>query len=191
MEDRIIEFFRESISTKESFIKTHAGQIKKVAFLIAERFKNGNKLILMGNGGSATDASHIAAEFVNRFKHDRSPLPAISISTDMAVLTSIGNDYDFNLIFKKQVEALSRDGDVIIAISTSGNSRNVIEAVKFAKCRGLTTVAFTGGNGGSLSSIVDYPFIVPSKNTPRIQEVHITLGHVICEIVEEIIFSRP
>ena len=144
----------------------------------------------MGNGGSSSDASHIAGEFVNRFQKDRPPLPAIALNTDMAVITSIGNDYGFNLIFSRQVETLAKEGDIVIAISTSGNSPNVIVAVETARKMGITTIGLTGGNGGSLAALVDYAFVVPSKVTPRIQEVHITLGHVICQVVEDAMFGE-
>src|SRR3990170_7953003 len=189
-EDKIRALFKESIKTKEAFISCYAGTIKEVSELIVSSFKKGNKLILMGNGGSSTDASHIAAEFVNRFQKDRPPLPAIALNTDMAVITSIGNDYGFNLIFSRQVETLAKEGDVVIAISTSGNSPNVIAAVETARKMGNTTIGLTRGSGGKLASLVDYAFIVPSKATPRIQEVHITLGHVICQVVEDALFGE-
>src|SRR3990167_11085307 len=132
-EDKIRALFKESIKTKEAFISCYAGAIKEVSELIVSSFKKGNKLILMGNGGSSTDASHIAGEFVNRFQKDRPPLPAIALNTDMAVITSIGNDYGFNLIFSRQVETLAKEGDIVIAISTSGNSPNIIAAVETAR----------------------------------------------------------
>lgn len=188
-ENKIKGFFEESIKIKEQFIGAYTGTIKEVAEIIASSFQRGNKLILMGNGGSATDASHIAAEFVNRFQKDRPPLPAIALNTDMAVITSISNDYNFSLIFRRQLEATARKGDVVIAISTSGNSPNIIEGIEAAKKVGTITIGFTGSNGGRLVSLVDYAFVVPSTVTPRIQEVHITLGHVICQIVEEILFG--
>lgn len=188
--DKIRSLFEESIKTKEQFIRVYASSIEEVSKIIASSFQKGNKLILMGNGGSATDASHIAAEFVNRFQKDRPPLPAIALNTDMAIMTSISNDYNFNLIFKRQIQMLARDGDVVIAISTSGNSPNVIEGIEAAKKAGTITIGFTGSTGGRLASLVDYAFVVPSAVTPRIQEVHITLGHVICQIVEEIIFGE-
>jgi len=145
----------------------------------------------MGNGGSSTDASHIAGEFIGRFKNDRPPLPAIALNTDTAVLTCIGNDYGFNHVFSRQVEALARAGDVVAAISTSGNSPNILAAVETAKKMGIIAIGLTGGSGGKLASIVDYAFIVPSKDTARIQEVHITLGHVICQVVEDVMFGDP
>ncbi|MBM4141375.1 MAG: SIS domain-containing protein, partial [Nitrospira sp.] len=157
----------------------------------AESFNEGKKLILFGNGGSATDASHIAAEFVNRFKKERPGLPAIALNTDMAVITSIANDYDFSEVFSRQLKSLSEDGDVVIAISTSGSSSNVLKAMDVAKKKKLRIIVFTGAKGEKLASKADYAFIVPSDNTPRIQETHITLGHVLCQMVEEILFETP
>ena len=189
-EDKITELFADSIRVKEQFVSQYASLIREVSDLIVSSFRNGNKLLLMGNGGSSSDASHIAGEFVNRFLKDRPPLPAIALNTDMAVITSIGNDYGFNLIFSRQVETLAKEGDIVIAISTSGNSPNVIAAVETARKMGNTTIGLTGGSGGKLVSLVDYAFIVPSKATPRIQEVHITLGHVICQVVEDAMFGE-
>ncbi len=190
IENKIKDLFADSIRVKEQFISQYASLIKEVSELIVSSFRNGNKLLLMGNGGSSSDASHIAGEFVNRFQKDRPPLPAIALNTDMAVITSIGNDYGFNLVFSRQVETLAKEGDIVIAISTSGNSPNVIAAVETARKMGITTIGLTGGNGGSLATLVDYAFVVPSKATPRIQEVHITLGHVICQVVEDALFGE-
>ena len=146
--------------------------------------------MLFGNGGSAGDASHIAGEFVNRFLKDRAPLPAIALNTDMAVLTSIGNDYDFSEVFVRQIKALGKEGDIAIAISTSGNSNNVLKGVMTAKEMNIKTIGLTGGTGGKLAGIVDYAFVVPTNKTPRIQETHITLGHILCELIEEEIFGK-
>ncbi|OGW48026.1 MAG: phosphoheptose isomerase, partial [Nitrospirae bacterium RBG_13_41_22] len=190
--DKILKAFEESIKVKEKFIEEkNIDKIIEVARAIANAFNDGKKLILFGNGGSATDASHIAAEFVNRFKKERPGLPAIALNTDMAVITSIANDYDFSEIFAKQLKSLADSGDIVIAISTSGNSPNVIKAMDVAKKKRLTTVAFTGSKGEKLASKATYSFIVPSDSTPRIQETHITLGHVICQMVEEILFEAP
>ncbi|MFA4958255.1 MAG: SIS domain-containing protein, partial [Candidatus Methanoperedens sp.] len=158
---------------------------------IANAFNEGKKLILFGNGGSSTDASHIAAEFVNRFKRERPGLPAIALNTDMAVITSIANDYDFSEIFAKQLKVLADEGDVVLAISTSGNSPNIMKAMDVARKRKLTTIAFTGLKGEKFASRATFAFVVPSDNTPRIQETHITIGHVICQIVEDILFDIP
>jgi D-sedoheptulose 7-phosphate isomerase len=192
MKDKIFKAFEESIKVKEKFIEEkNIDKIIEVARAIANAFNDGKKLILFGNGGSATDASHIAAEFVNRFKKERPGLPAIALNTDMAVITSIANDYDFSEIFAKQLKSLADSGDIVIAISTSGNSPNVLKAMDVAKNKRLTTVAFTGSKGEKLASKATYSFIVPSDSTPRIQETHITLGHVICQMVEEILFEAP
>jgi D-sedoheptulose 7-phosphate isomerase len=191
MRDRIIKIFEESARVKIAFARENAEKITDVVRLIAQAFRDGKKVILFGNGGSATDASHIAAEFVNRFLMERPPLPAIALNTDTAVLTSISNDYDYAQVFSKQLAALGHEGDVVIAISTSGNSPNVLKAVEVAKKNGMKTIALTGGTGGKLAQMADYTFNVATKLTPRIQETHITLGHTICEMVDEELFGRP
>ncbi len=192
MKDNILKAFEESIHVKEKFIEEkNITKIFEVCKAIADAFNKGKKLILFGNGGSSTDASHIAAEFVNRFKRERPGLPAIALNTDMAVITSIANDYDFSEIFAKQLKALANEGDVVLAISTSGNSPNIMKAMDVARKRKLTTVAFTGLKGEKFASRATFAFVVPSDNTPRIQETHITIGHVICQIVEEILFDIP
>jgi D-sedoheptulose 7-phosphate isomerase len=192
MKDKIVKAFEESVDVKEKFLdEKNIDRILEVAKLIAGAFNDGKKLILFGNGGSSTDASHIAAEFVNRFKRERPGLPAIALNTDMAVITSIANDYDFSEIFSKQLKALAEEGDVVIAISTSGNSPNILKAMDVAKRKKLTTIALTGMKGDKFASRAAYAFIVPSASTPRIQETHITLGHVICQMVEEILFEAP
>ncbi len=187
----MLRAFEDSIRVKEKFVKENSALIIEVSKLIADAFNEGRKLIIFGNGGSACDASHIAAEFVNRFRKDRPGLPAISLNTDTAVLTSIANDYDYSEIFARQVKTLADAGDIAVAISTSGNSKNVLKAVDVAKKKGLRTIAFTGLKGEKFASKNDYAFIVPSDDTPRVQETHITLGHVICQIVEEILFEVP
>ncbi len=191
MKDKILKAFEESISVKDKFVKEHVETIVEASRLIAEAFTDGKKLLLFGNGGSSTDASHIAAEFVNRFKRERPGLPAIALNTDMAVITSIANDYDFSEIFARQLKSLSEEGDVVLAISTSGNSGNVLKAMDVARRRKLRTIAFTGAKGEKFASKAEYAFVVPSENTPRIQETHITLGHVLCQMVEEILFETP
>ena len=183
--------FDESISVKRQFIKENIELIVEAAKVIADAFNEKKKVLLFGNGGSAADASHIAAEFVNRFKLERPPLPAIALNTDMAVITSISNDYDYSEVFSKQLKALADEGDVVIAISTSGNSPNVLKAMDVAKKKMLKSIAFTGAKGLKLASKANYAFVVPSENTPRIQETHIILGHVLCQIVEEILFEAP
>jgi D-sedoheptulose 7-phosphate isomerase len=191
MKDKILKAFEESIAVKDKFVKENVDTILGASKLIAEAFTDGKKLLLFGNGGSATDASHIAAEFVNRFKRDRPGLPAIALNTDVAVLTSIANDYDFSEIFARQLKSLSEEGDVVLAISTSGNSGNVLKAMEVAKRKKLRTIVFTGAKGEKFASRAEFGFVVPSENTPRVQETHITLGHVLCQMVEEILFETP
>ncbi len=191
MRDKIVKAYEDSISVKERFFRDNLDKIIEVAKVISDAFNDGNKLVLFGNGGSATDASHIAAEFINRFKKERPGLPAIALNTDMAVITSIANDYDYSEVFARQLRSIAMEGDVVIAISTSGNSPNVLKAVDVARKKKLKTVAFTGLKGTKLASKVNYAFIVPSEDTPRIQETHITLGHILCQMVEEILFETP
>lgn len=191
MKNGILRIFEESARVKAEFAKEYADTIIEVVGLIAQAFTRGNKLLIFGNGGSSTDASHVAAEFVNRFMMERPGLPAIALNTDMAVITSISNDYDFSEIFARQLKALGQEGDVAIGISTSGTSPNVVKAMTAARDLGLVTVALTGSKnkGGKLAGISDYAFVVPSRETPRIQEVHITLAHVICQMVDETLFG--
>lgn len=192
MKDKILKAFEESIHVKEIFIdEKNIDKILEAAKVIANAFNDGKKIILFGNGGSATDASHISAEFINKFKRERPGLPAIALNTDMAVITSIANDYDFSEIFSKQLKAIADEGDIVIAISTSGNSSNVLKAMDVAKKKRLTTIALTGSKGEKFASKATFAFIVPSDSTPRIQETHITIGHVICQMVEEILFEAP
>ena len=190
MKDAIIKIFEESAAVKLKFARENADKILEVVQLISQAFREGKKLLIFGNGGSATDASHIAAEFVNRFLMERPPLPAIALNTDVAVLTSISNDYEYSQVFSKQLSALGHEGDVVIGISTSGNSPNVIKALEVAKKNGMRTVILTGGSGGKLAGMADFTFIVPTKHTPRIQETHITLGHTICQMVDEELFGN-
>lgn len=189
MREKILKSFKDSIAVKQKFVDQHMDIIIEVSRLIADTLNNGSKLLLFGNGGSACDASHIAAEFINRFKRERPAFPAIALNTDMAVITSIANDYEYVTIFERQLKALAQDGDVVIAISTSGSSPNVIKAVETAGKKGLKVVALTGAKGDKLASMSDYVFSVPSGDTPRVQETHITLSHVLCEMVEEILFE--
>ncbi len=190
MRERIKNIFTTSIEVKRQTVSECLDNIISLTEMVIKTLKAGGKILLFGNGGSAADAQHIAAEFVNRFKKDRPPLPALALTTDTSVLTSIGNDYGYELVFVKQVEALGKPGDVAWGISTSGRSPNVNLALKRAKELGLKTVALTGGNGGEMAKTADLSIIVPSFDTPRIQEVHITIGHAVCELVEEKLFGR-
>jgi D-sedoheptulose 7-phosphate isomerase len=170
------------------FIQSHGPALATLARHISRIIPQGKKVMIMGNGGSAADAQHMAAEFVNRFKIERVPLPALSLCTDSSILTSIGNDYSFDQIFEKQVLALGLPGDVLIGISTSGNSPNILLALKAAREKGITTVALTGNQGGKMVEWSDHALIVPSKDTPTIQETHILAIHTICDLVDFFLF---
>jgi D-sedoheptulose 7-phosphate isomerase len=187
MRDRIKDILLESIQVKEELLRNYVTQIKEIADLMIESLKKGGKVILCGNGGSAADAQHIAAEFIGRFKKDRSALAAISLTTNTSILTSLANDYGYDVVFAKQVEALGQKNDIVVGISTSGKAKNVALALKQAKKQNLKTVALTGGDGGDIGKLADVSFIVPSQVTARIQEAHITVGHIICELVEQIL----
>ena len=152
---------------------------------IIKCFKTGNKIIIFGNGGSAADAQHIVAEFIGRFQKERKSLPAISLTTDSSIITSLSNDYSYDIVFSRQCESLVSKGDVVIGISTSGNSKNVEEGIKAAKKKGAVTIGLLGGDGGIINNVVDIPIVVKSTNTARIQEVHRVIYHIICGIVEE------
>ena len=183
----ITESLTESSETKLKIIKECSNDILSASKLLINTFKNGNKLLLCGNGGSAADCQHIAAELVIRLSHKvkRPALPAIALTTDTSYLTAGGNDIGFENVFARGVEGLGNKGDVLIAISTSGNSENIIRAVQTAKSKVMKTIGFLGGDGGKLKSLVDLPIVIPSSNVQRIQEGHITVAHIICEIIEE------
>ena len=191
MEDHIIKIFKESIRVKEAFINENLSKLVNVIEAVTGALKAGSKILIFGNGGSAADAQHIAAEFINRFVIERPPLPAIALTTDTSVITSIGNDYDFSEIFSKQIRAIGQPGDIAWGISTSGNSANVLKALEVAKKMGLVTIAFTGKDGGSIAKIADLSINVASSVTARVQEVHITAGHAICELVDIKLFQKP
>ena len=189
MRSIILNILEESINVKDRFIKGNIDIIVKGAERLATCIASGKKILIFGNGGSAADAQHIAAEFINRFQIERPPLAAIALTTDTSIITSIGNDYGFDKIFSKQIKALGKKDDIAWGISTSGNSANVIKAINVAKEIGLFTIGFTG-QGGKLAQCVDMLFPVESDKTARIQEAHITLGHIFCDIVERIIFPE-
>jgi len=191
IEEIIKKAFQEGTQIKDQFLKDSLGQVVKVVNVITASLKKGNKILLFGNGGSAADAQHLAAEFVNRFLIERPPLPAIALTTDTSIITSIGNDYDFAQIFAKQIRAIGQPGDVAIGMSTSGVSPNVLRGLEIAKKMGLVTIGLTGRDGGQIAQAVDYCLNVSSNSVPRIQEVHITLGHVICELVDYKLFQKP
>jgi D-sedoheptulose 7-phosphate isomerase len=185
MSRKVVQAIEASIIAKREVIDRQIPLIIKIADLIVNSLQSGKKLILFGNGGSAADAQHIAAELINRFRRERKPLAALALTTDTSILTSISNDYSFDNIFSRQIEALGRRGDVAVAISTSGNSPNVLKGIDKASELGITTVGVTGEGGGKLKNHVDICFNAPSRNTARIQEVHITVAHIICDLVEK------
>ena len=189
-ERRVSELIEASIATKQSLLRSREVvlTVVKVCEVLVNALKQGNKALLFGNGGSAADAQHIAAELVGRFAFDRPALPALALSVNSSCVTAIGNDYGFDRVFSRQLEALARPGDIAIGISTSGNSLNVLNAMSTARKIGLHTVALTGRTGGNLKGSVDHCICVPSNETPRIQECHILIGHIISELVEREIF---
>ena len=190
MKEAIVKAFEESIQVKRSFLKDNLGALVTAIDLIAQAFLRGNKFLLFGNGGSAADAQHIAAEFVNRFRIERPPLPALALTTDTSAITSIANDYDYKEIFAKQVKALGKEGDVAMAISTSGNAANVLAAIEACKKLKIVTIGLTGGDGGKMAQQVDCLLrAAEGKNTARIQETNILVGHVIAEMVDQTLFA--
>jgi len=191
-EHRVAKSIEASITAKQRLLSSIEviRAVATVSQILIGAFKQGNKAILFGNGGSAADAQHIAAEFVGRFAFDRPALPALALSVNTSCLTAIGNDYGFDLVFSRQIEALARKGDVAIGISTSGNSPNVLRAFSAAKKMELRTIGLTGATGGQLKDAVDHCICVPSNETPRIQECHILIGHIISELVEQTIFHE-
>ena len=190
MEETILLRFKENSEVKARFLKESLPSLLEVITLVSKAFEAGNKVLFFGNGGSAADAQHLAAEFVNRFIMNRPPLPAIALTTDSSILTSVSNDLAFDEIFAQQIRALGKEGDVAVGISTSGNSPNVIKAIEVAKKIGIRTVALTGNDGGTLAKMADLSLVVPSNSTPRIQETHILIGHILCEMVEHQLFFR-
>ena len=186
----IDHFVSESVRVKTEFFQANASLVAETAERIAAALRDGRKVLLFGNGGSAADAQHIAAEFVGRFLPDRPALPALSLATDTSALTAIGNDYGYNAVFSRQLQALGNTGDVAIGISTSGNSPSVLEALDAARAKGLFTVGFTGQGGGKMAGKADVLFCAPTRMTPRIQETHILLGHILCELVNRELFPE-
>jgi D-sedoheptulose 7-phosphate isomerase len=188
--ERIQQIARESIEAKRAFFDARSESVARAAELLIAKIKSGGKVLIFGNGGSAADAQHIAAELVNRLNYDRPPIAAIALTTDTSILTSVGNDSQFDELFERQVRALGRAGDAALAISTSGNSPNVLRAVAAARELGVKTIGLTGRGGGKLAPAVDLAIVVDTQSTQRIQETHITIGHILCELIEEALFPE-
>ena len=182
----------ESITVKEAMLNDAEliAAVESIAALIVETYRNGGKVLLAGNGGSAADAQHIAAELVSRFTFDRPALPAMALTTDTSILTAISNDYGYDSLFSRQLEASAKPGDVFIAISTSGNSPNIVRALKTANDIGVVAVGLTGATGGEMADLCRYCVNIPSTDTPRIQEGHITIGHILCASTEQVLFGQ-
>lgn len=187
---RLAEAVADARRLMERVVSEQGETVAAAARLLADTLSAGGKVLIFGNGGSAADSQHIAAEFVNRFQVERPPLAALALTTDTSILTSIANDYAFAEVFAKQVQALGRPGDVAWGLSTSGSSLNVVLALERARSLGLKTLALSGGNGGPVAAQADLAIVVPSRNTPRIQEVHITVGHVLCDLVDYLLFPE-
>ena len=189
MTARISTIVEESIALKREFFRRSLVEVRRAVQMVVGTLKGGGKLLIFGNGGSAADAQHIAAEFVNKFMMKRDALPAIALTTDTSVLTSVANDTDFSQVFSRQIEALGQEGDLAWGITTSGRSPNVVQGLIRAKQLGLKTLVLTGCDGGEVLKVADLSLLVPSRSTPRVQEVHIMIGHIICELVEEELFA--
>jgi D-sedoheptulose 7-phosphate isomerase len=190
MKERMKAAFLSHREVMEALERELGPKMIQVTDLLVDTFRSGNKLLVMGNGGSAADAQHLAGEIVGRFRLERRGLPAIALSTDSSILTAVGNDYGFEAIFSRQVEALAQEGDVVIGISTSGSSPNVLSALRLAREMGCRTVGLLGKDGGSIREMVDIDLTVPGQDTPRIQEGHITIIHILCELVEQALFGE-
>jgi len=191
MNEEIAAQLKSSASLKVELKEKYTGVISQIAEVICRSLNSGSKIMLFGNGGSAADAQHIASELVGRFKKERPGLRAISLSADTSLLTSIGNDFDFNQIFSRQIECMADPDDVLVGITTSGNSENVLRALQAGAELGATTVCLTGTGGGLCANVAHISLIVPSNDVPRIQEAHITIGHIICHLVEKELFGKP
>ena len=185
MRSQIAKLLEESARIERAIADSRIGEIEQIVDTIIAAYKKGGKVVLCGNGGSAADAQHLAGELVGRFKLERQAMPAIALTTDTSILTALANDYGYETVFSRQVEALVNENDVVIAISTSGNSPNVIAAIETAKRKGAKTIGLTGASGGRLAEAAQLALEVPSDDPPRIQEAHITIGHIVCELVEK------
>lgn len=186
MQDRIARDIQDNIRVKEALLADFVPLIEKASQTVYQAVRNGRKVLFFGNGGSASDSQHLAAELVGRYEKERKGLAAIALTTDTSILTAVGNDYGYDKIFERQIEALGQKGDVAFGISTSGNSKNVLLGIRKAKAQGLHTIGLSGKDGGELKSLADLSIVVPSEKTARIQEAHILIGHIICERVDEL-----
>jgi D-sedoheptulose 7-phosphate isomerase len=193
LNDLVLDRIQRSIEVKQALLKdaTFRELLTRAALEIVKSLRAGGKVLFFGNGGSAADAQHLAAEFTGRYLKERRALPALALHGNSSAVTAIGNDYGFDLVFARQMEALGKEGDIAVGISTSGNSRNVLRALEVAKSKGIFTVALTGASGGLMKKLADCTLCIPSEETPRIQECHILTGHIICEIAEEMLFADP
>lgn len=191
LKDLVLEWASESAFVKQTFFRDHADAVVRCASELTRRLKNGGKILSFGNGGSATDALHVAVEFTNPVIKDRPPLPAVSLNADVAIVTSLANDFDYSEVFSRQVEVYARPGDALIGLSTSGNSPNVVKAFEAGKRMGLLTIALTGKDGGRCAQLVDYAFAAPAENILRIQECHLTLYHVLWDMVHTLLHFQP
>lgn len=189
MKKEIIQQLEESAKVKKLIAETLVEKIEQAAQLLVEAFQQEKKVLVFGNGGSAGDAQHLAGELVGRFKMERQALPCIALTTDTSIITAVGNDYGYEDIFTRQVEALAQQGDVVIGISTSGNSPNVLDALRVAQAKGAKALALVGRDGGEMKDLAELSIIVPSNDTPRIQEGHITIIHILCHLVERSLFG--
>jgi D-sedoheptulose 7-phosphate isomerase len=193
MNNKIKGIIQASIETKQQVLNDEKllGVIERIVVVITDAFKMGNRIYFCGNGGSAADAQHLAAEFSGRFYTDRKALPAEALHCNTSYLTAVANDYGYDVVYSRMIEGIGETGDVLIGLSTSGNSANIVKAFEVAKKKGIVTIAFTGITGGQMKSVSDYLINIPSTDTPRIQESHITIGHIICQLVEERYFNTP
>lgn len=191
--EKIKKIIQASIDTKQQILQNEEllSVIEKIVDTITNAFKTGNRVYFCGNGGSAADAQHLAAEFSGRFYTDRKALPAEALHCNTSYLTAVANDYGYDVVYSRMIDGIGQKGDVLVGLSTSGNSANIIKAFEIAREKGMATVAFTGLTGGQMSSVSDHLINIPSTDTPRIQECHITVGHIICQLVEEKIYPRP
>ena len=189
----VVQQFQASVAVKQRILEDlrFVQQVMDMGHLLIDCYEAGRKLMVAGNGGSAADAQHIAAEFVSRFNFDRPGLPALALTTDTSILTAVGNDYGYDQLFRRQIEANGVGGDVFLGISTSGNSPNILQALEAARLKGITTFGLTGKTGGKMRELCDHCLCVPSEDTPRIQESHILIGHTLCAMVEQALFEAP